>query len=270
MSTPKIAAIIVSYRTGWRLRDCLYALCGDPQVSQVIIVDNGNPAGDAAWISRFAAQRSDVTVVQPGDNLGFGRGANLGAASAGGADWLVFVNPDAMVKRGAAGMLAGAAHGAPRPVLVGGRIFGLDGREQRGCRRRELTWATAIGLNRWTLETAPAPAGPVPMDCVSGAFFAIPREDFLALGGFDEAYFLHVEDVDLCRRVREAGGTVLYHPSAGALHAGATSDAPSGVVPAHKAESLKHYFRKFARSPLDRLLNALLLPLLAWHVRRQR
>ncbi len=270
MTALKITAIVVSYRTGWRLKDCLYALAGDPAVGRVILIDNGNPPEDAAWIARFAGRRSDVTVIQPGSNLGFGRAANLGAEAAGGADWLIFVNPDAMVKRGAVREFVAADTNANRPVLIGGRIFGLDGREQRGCRRRELTWATALGVKRWTFENAPPPAGPVEMDCVSGAFFAMPRKDFKALGGFDEAYFLHVEDVDLCRRVREAGGRVIYQPAAGALHAGATSDVPSADVRNHKADSLAHYFKKFARRPADRLLNAILLPLLGWHLRRAR
>lgn len=269
MSLQSVTAIVVTYRTGWWLKDCLHALAGDPAISRVIVIDNGNPPDDAAWIARFAARRLDVTVIRPGENLGFGRAANLGAGAAGSADWLAFVNPDAVVKRGAVSALLAAASGALRPVLVGGRIFGLDGREQRGCRRRELNWATATGLKRWTLETTPPPDGPVSVDCVSGAFFAMPRQDFEALGGFDEGYFLHVEDVDLCRRVRIAGGAVIYQPAAGALHAGATSDVPSATVQAYKAESLVRYFRKFADGPADRLLNALLLPLLGWHVRRK-
>ena len=96
----------------------------------------------------------------------------------------------------------------------------------------------------------------------------MPRADFLALGGFDEGYFLHVEDVDLCRSVWAGGGTVVYQPRAGVLHYGATSDAPSAVVQAHKADSLAYYFRKWASGPLDRALNAVLIPLLRLWVTR--
>lgn len=267
MTEARVSAIVVSYRTGPRLRDCLYALKSDPEVDEIVLVDNGNPPDDTAWIDDLAARTPELVLVQPGDNLGFGRAANLGAQQATG-ELLVFVNPDAMIRRGSVSALQRADENQPTPCLVGGRIFGVDGIEQRGGRRRELTWLTALGLKRWTLERDPPPAAPVPMPVVSGAFFAMPKDQFLALeGGFDEGYFLHVEDVDLCRRVRAAGGSVIYQPAAGALHYGATANVPSAVVQAHKAYSLKHYFRKFARGPVDHILNALLLPLLSWHVR---
>ena len=86
------------------------------------------------------------------------------------------------------------------------------------------------------------------------------RADFERLGGFDEGYFLHVEDVDLCRRAIEAGGVVIYQPLAGALHYTSTSDVPAAAVQAHKARSLARYFRKFAKAPLERLCVELAVP----------
>ncbi|MEZ6012879.1 MAG: hypothetical protein R3C08_13540 [Hyphomonas sp.] len=88
-----------------------------------------------------------------------------------------------------------------------------------------------MGLDKWTLEHEPEPAGPVAVGAVSGAFFLIHSADFRKLDGFDEAYFLHVEDVDLAGgRAIEAGGSVIYQPAAGALHYGQTSRrvAPRG------------------------------------------
>ena len=268
MTEAHVSAIVVSYRTGARLRDCLYALKSDLDVDEIILVDNGNPSDDEAWIDELVLRTPELVLTRPGDNLGFGRAANLGARTATG-ELLVFINPDAMLRRGSVSALQQAFESQPAPCLVGGRIYGVDGIEQRGGRRRELTWLTALGLKRWTLERDPSPTEPGPMPVVSGAFFAMRRDAFLDLeGGFDERYFVHVEDVDLCRRVRAAGGSVIYQSAAGALHYGATTDVPSATVQAHKADSLKHYFRKFARGPVDHFLNALLLPLLSWHVRR--
>ncbi|MEO0465902.1 MAG: glycosyltransferase family 2 protein [Pseudomonadota bacterium] len=262
-----MTAIVVSYHTGWRLRDCLNALKSDPEVDEIILVDNGNPPDDTAWIDAFVARTEHLHLLRPGRNLGFGAANNLGAASAHG-DLLVFINPDAMIRRGSVSAFKDALASRTSPALVGGKIFGLDGREQRGARRRDLTWTTAIGLQRWTLQDTPPPAGPVPMPVISGAFFAMSKVDFEIVDGFDERYFLHVEDVDLCRRVRAAGGSVIYQPRAAALHFSATSDARGTIVARHKADSLGTYFKTWAHGPVDRLINAILLPLLTFWVRR--
>ena len=88
----------------------------------------------------------------------------------------------------------------------------------------------------------------------------MPRADFASVGGFDEGYFLHVEDIDICRRVGEAGGAVLFDPGAEALHFGATSKANWAKVESHKARGLVRYFEKFATSPGERLVVKVLAP----------
>ncbi|MEZ5986491.1 MAG: glycosyltransferase family 2 protein [Hyphomonas sp.] len=265
-SGPAISALVVTYRTGARLHECLYALKGDEAITEIIIADNGNPPGEQAWIDRFVAACPKARLIREGDNPGFGTAMNRAAALAGG-EMLLACNPDCVIKRGATAFMLEALEGAGRPAIVGGRIFGLTGREERGARRNTLTLWNAIGLGKWTLDGEPAPAGPVPVGAVSGAFFLMRREDYAALGGFDEAYFLHVEDVDLCRRAIEAGGAVIYQPKAGALHYTSTSDAPRGKVQAHKVASLKRYFRKFAKTPGEKLATALMVPLIGLAMR---
>ena len=256
-----VTAIVVSYQTGPRLHECLYALKSDPDISEIILVDNGNPPDAEAWIDGFVARTDKARLVRSGDNPGFGRAVNLGAASALG-EILLVINPDAVIRRGSVGPLLAAREGQPEPVLVGGKIFDTGGHEERGCRRNTLTLSRALGLGRWTLEDQPAPSGPIHVGAVSGAFFLMGRKAFRKLGGFDEGYFLHVEDVDLCRRVIEAGGSVIYQPLAGALHYGSTSRVPWGVVQDHKARSLARYFRKFAKDPFERALVMLATPLI--------
>ncbi len=267
--TPETAAIVVSFHTGPSLRECLYALLGEPGVSEIIVVDNGNPPTTRDWLDRFAEARP-CQVIRPSDNLGFGKAVNLGARATS-KEALLIINPDAVLRRGSLAALAEAADGARRPWLVGGRLFGVEGGEQAGPRRRRLTLWTALttftglaalpGVPGISLLGAPPPSGPIAMDTVSGALMLIRRDDFLSLGGFDEGYFLHVEDIDLCRRVWDAGGLVLYTPCAGALHYGSTSDAPSVVVERHKAAGLGRYFRKFAKGPAGTLAAWALAPL---------
>ena len=269
MSLPAVSAIVVTYFTGPRLKECLYALSADPEVAEIVVVDNGNPPEMERWIERFCADTSKARRIQSGDNIGFARAANLGARLAKGP-WLLFINPDAVLRWHSVEPMIDAAKDQPRPCLVGGKIFGLDGREQRGGRRRTLTLSRAIGLSRWTLERTPPPGGPVEMDAVSGAFFLMEKTDFQQIGEFDEGYFLHVEDLDLCRRVWASGGKVIYQPAAAALHYGSTAEATTEFVQSHKADGLKRYFTKFASGAMEKTLLAILLPLLVWRVRTKR
>ena len=84
MTQRPVTAIVVSYRTGPHLRDCLHALDSDPEVSAIILVDNGNPPEDEAWIAEFSARCPTVSLITPGKNLGFGNAVNLAAREAGG------------------------------------------------------------------------------------------------------------------------------------------------------------------------------------------
>lgn len=259
----QVSVIVVSYKTGPRLKECLYALVGDPSVAEIILVDNGNPAKMQEWVDRFSGTRDHLHVLRGHGNIGFGAGVSLGAAQAR-SEALLILNPDAVLRRGSIEALKAASLNLTSPWIVGGKIFDLQGREERGPRRRDLTLWRALtsfmGINTWTPERKPPPAGPVPMDVISGAFFLMSKTGFDLLGGFDEAYFLHVEDIDLCVRCRAAGGQVIYQPDAGALHYGATSDAPSGAVAKHKADSFARYFRSRAKGPAHRLITEALVP----------
>ena len=274
MTRPAVSAIVVSYNTGPRLRECLYALQADPSVSEIVVVDNGNPEADLAWLSQFAGDRQSVQLLSGHGNIGFSAGVNLGVSAARGPHLLV-INPDAVLRYGSVRSLQDTTSQVASPWIIGGKIFDLFGREERGPRRRELTlWraaTSALGINTWTLETTPAPAEPIEMPVISGAFFLTDQDSLRRLSGLDEGYFLHVEDVDLCRRCREAGGQVWYDPGAGALHYGSTSEAPSAVVEGHKADGLARYFRKFSRGPFHRALIELAVPIMrvgAWLKRR--
>lgn len=267
MSAPaQTAALVVTYHTGPRLAECLYALKADPEISEIVIADNGNPPEVQAWLEGFVTACGGRAKLLRLDNPGFGAAVNRLARETA-AEQLLVINPDCVIRRGSVGQLAAALEGAPAPAIVGGRIFGIDGQELRGARRNTLTLAAALGLSRWTLESEPPPSGPVPVGAISGAFFLMRRADFEQLGGFDEAYFLHVEDVDLCHRAIKAGGRVIYQPLAGALHYTSTSDVPSAFVQQQKARSLARYFRKFAKGPLERAMVELAVPFIGLALR---
>lgn len=270
-----VSAVVVSYRTGPSLFDCLNALLADGDVSEVVVVDNGNPPEDVARLNEMARGAAKLKMIGGGVNRGFGAGVNLGVQAAAGERLLV-INPDAILRPGSVAALEAARAIGGEPMIVGGRIYGEDGVEQRGARRRRLTLGSAAatflglgflrafhaGLVNINRDGEPAPCGPTPMNAVSGALMYLSRAGFDRLGGFDEGYFLHVEDLDLCRRAEQDGGSVIYTPLAGALHVGATSDASSMFVEKHKAAGLARYFRKFAKTPGERIAAEVLAPMM--------
>ena len=247
----RISVITVSYRTGPALMESLRSVLADPDVSELIVVDNGNSPADRAGLASLLGTDPRLRLLQGHGNTGFARACNYGASLATG-DVLLFLNPDAVIEPGAPRALLEAGRGRTHPWIAGGRLLGPDGAEQRGARRGRLTFASAFGsftpLHRlpgieslhW--ETRPLPNGPIELPTVSGAMMLMPRTTFDALGGFDDGYFLHVEDIALCRAAREAGGAVVFVPGAQAMHYGSTSNVPRMAIEWHKLRGFLRYF----------------------------
>ncbi len=275
VTLPSVSAVVVCYFTGSPLKDCLFSLLADPQVDEIVIVNNGNKPRDLGFLNRFAdAQKQRVKLITGHGNVGFAAGANLGARASRG-ERILFINPDAILRRGSIAAFEDAAIGLKEPWIVGGRVFDEHGKEQRGGRRRILRMTSAFvtftGLSLFEPLHSMfedfnrlrdnQPDGPVPMPVVSGALMYMSRQGFERLQGFDEDYFLHVEDIDICRRAGEVlGGDVAYTPLAGALHYGGTSDVPSWKVEWQKAKGLGLYFRKHASSRREKTLAFIMTP----------
>jgi GT2 family glycosyltransferase len=228
-AAPRVQIVIVNWNGGDWLRRCAASIAayGGAAVDRVVIVDNGSVDGSAdPDVPGLAPD-----IIRTGENLGFGRACNRGAAGAA-ADYLLFLNPDAALEAGTlATALAFMESAAAAEVGVCGiRLVGEDGETQRHCARfpnaRSFIGA-ATGLGALFPRAFP----PLPMtdfdhlesrpvDHVIGAFYLIRRPLFEELGGFDERFFVYLEDLDLSRRVREAGRSVYYLAGARAFHKG--------------------------------------------------
>ena len=249
-----LAVIMVSYHTGPALFPAIEAVLAEPAVGELIVVNHANPRDDAYRLVDLDRDEPRFTLVSTNANLGFSKGCNIGAAQTRAAR-LFFLNPDTLLQPGAARALMETLDAAAEPAIVGARITHMDGREQRGARRGELTVVSALGgffglarfvpglrdIHRET-EALPETAQAVP--AVSGAALMVSRAGFEALEGFDEAYFLHVEDLDICRRARDAGGVVMFEPRAEVRHYGSTSKISRFKVEHWKAAGLVRYFHR--------------------------
>jgi GT2 family glycosyltransferase len=281
MTRPGLTTVVmVSYFTGPCLDAAIKAVLDQPEPLEMLVVDNGNSPGVVAALESWAARELRLRVVSGHGNIGFGAACNLGARQ-GSGEFLLLVNPDGVLPPdGLARFLAHAATWRA-PFLIGPCVLDAEGREQSGSRHRELTPLSAIGgrlglgrilpAARYNLEGTPLPRELEPVAGTSGSCMFMRRADFLAIGGFDEGYFLYVEDVDLCLRFRQAGGDVLFAPDIAFRHVGGTSDAPRVVVERHKAQGFRRYFATHFPDtpwPMRLLLDAAISAQFAWRSAR--
>jgi N-acetylglucosaminyl-diphospho-decaprenol L-rhamnosyltransferase len=219
-----VSAVVVNYNAAGALVDCVASLRANA-IDDVVVVDNGSTDGSQALL---AAADPGVRWVRSGANVGYGRAANLGAATTGGNDLLI-CNPDLVIAPGAVQTLAARLDAAPRLGVVGPRLLNADGSRYPSARTfPDIGDAIGHGLlgmvapaNRFTrryrlLDWDHAEATDV--DWVSGACFLARRRAWDQIGGFDPAFFMYMEDVDLCWRMRHAGWATGYEPRATVTH----------------------------------------------------
>ncbi len=270
----QVTVIMVVFRTGEALKHSIAQVLAEPLVDEFILIDNGSTAEEEGIQDAAAEADQRLRIFRGHGNIGFARGCNMGGEAAHGRV-LVVLNPDAFLQPGCIGALVEAVDATPAPRLVGARILNIDGGEQRGARRGEVTPVTALlsltrlshaapALERFEIhhEQDPEPGQLLAVPTISGACFAITHDDYTGLGGLDEGYFLHVEDVDLCWRMRRSGGSVLFAPMARVVHLGSTSHTSPLKVEFFKGLGLVRYFRKRADNPRRLMLAYALAPLI--------
>ena len=246
----RVAAVVVNYHAGAVLADCLQRLLACPELVELALVDNGSePAETDSLLARLADPRVR-RLAQP-ENPGFAVACNRGARMVH-APWIAFVNPDCLVEADTFTRLL--AHAADEQLgVLGVQLVDADGRPDPASARRDplprRALATALGLERFGLEgvhLAEGDGSMVECDAVSGALMLVRREAFVAVGGFDEGYFMHAEDLDLCRRVRELGFAVRCDRRIRVLHLMGVSSRrrPYRVLLAKHRGTLR-YFGKF-------------------------
>ena len=201
-----------------------------------------------------------VVVVRPGRNVGYGAGVNRGLAALSGMSppppWVLVANPDLHVHPGAVDELRAVLEAHPAWALVGPRIYDDDGGVYPSVRRfpsfLDAAGHAVLALfnpeNPFTRRYNPgAPEGTdvVEADWISGSCFLARRSAFEELGGFDEAYFMYNEDMDLCWRARRAGWGVGFTGAAGVTHLQGASTArhPYKMMAAHHRSALRFTVR---------------------------
>jgi N-acetylglucosaminyl-diphospho-decaprenol L-rhamnosyltransferase len=253
-----LSVIVVSADSGAQLRECIRRVLASEVSLEVLLIDNASNDGVPQAIDRAYATDPRFKVTYNRTNLGFGPAVNLGASQARGHAVMV-LNPDCMIEPDDLQRLLDILAEQPRAGLIGAVVVDEQGRADPASHRRDPLFRRAFNTmfnragERINIE-GEIPAEVIEAEAVSGALMLLPRTVYQRVGGFDEGYFLHCEDLDLCRRVRDLGFKVLLAGDVRVLHTKGSSSRHRPVfVSRYKHRGMWRWFRRHdpaARNPV--------------------
>lgn len=242
-----IAVVVVTHESAETIDACLRRLREADDVAQVRVVDNASTDATLSIVQRHATADARLHFIANPDNPGFAVACNQGAAD-GDAPWLAFVNPDCFVKPDSLARLREHARALGGRALLGADLLDETGERDAAARRHDPDFQHMLRTASTAhLAIARDPARDVQrVDATSGALMLLPRALFDAIGGFDTAYRLHAEDLDLCRRARAAGAVVAVANDVRVVHLrGVSSRRKPWFVEWHKHRGLQRYFDRY-------------------------
>lgn len=199
---PRVSVIIVTYFSERYIEKCLDSVLSNGPF-EVVVVDNASKDGTLELIrDRFGS----VRLMARDSNIGYGAAVNEGVRESTG-NVVVVLNPDTIVCEGWLGKLVNTLRSDEKVIAVP-RIMIYDGSVVNTCGNQEhftgLTFTNGLGLQPDMIPDELNVSG------ISGACFAMRRDDFLRLGGFDEELFLYMEDAELSWRAHAQGYSFVY------------------------------------------------------------
>jgi len=260
----KLAIIILNYKTPCLVIDCLRSLQMEVDAERhiVLVVDNDSRDGSAEQIEEAIVLhqwQSWAKVVISPVNGGFSAGNNVGIRAVD-AECYLLLNSDTIVRQGAIAALLSSLEKYPEAGLISPRLEWPDTTPQISCFRyhspvSELIDSAATGPITLLLRSfdVPVPVSDQPFEpqWTSFASVMIRREVINQIGLMDEGYFMYYDDIDYCRRARDAGWQIIHYPNARIVHLrGGSSPVKEAVTNrkrprAYLYASRSRYFAKF-------------------------
>lgn len=251
--TPKLSIVIVSYFVRQEVEDCLNELKKSDLPLEVFVVDNASTDGTVEMLEAQFGDWPALHSIRSPANVGLARANNIPLEQLTG-EYTLILNPDTIPTPTVLRQLAAYLDEHPDVGVVGPKSLYADGTPHSSFHTRWtllhiFLWSTVP--RSWTSWWYDRPARLRERDVlfVSGACLLIRTSTFKQIGGYDDAYFLAVEDAaDLCRRAAATGLRVVYYPAAEIIHYGARSSENAGVKPfslLKAREGHLHYARKW-------------------------
>lgn len=209
---PSISVVMVMSNDRPSVDASIRSVLAEPLVGELLIADNGVSTGGDVLAS-LALQEPRVSLFVGQGNVGLARAANL-AASAARGDYLIFLDPDIVLQPGCVLGLVLELDKLSGPSIVGADV--------RNARRKAVSFGLETAKLQANNKRVAVPSGQSASFAkvnLSGCF-CLRRTEFTNLDGFDEGYFLHIEDVDLSWRASKSGGVVAISSRAKAIRAG--------------------------------------------------
>ncbi len=223
-----LSIVIVSWNVQGYLRRCLDSLRADLSQNpdhEVIVVDNDSTDGSIAMLEH---DFPEVTLIRNQENVGFAR-ANNQALKLSRGQFVLLLNPDTEVQEGSIRALISFLESHPQVGIVGPKLLNPDGTPQGSGVNLPSLSGSLLGYFRIKKEVTGTyhihADHPVAVKALVGACLLVRREVLEQVGGFDEDYFMYVEEIDWCYRVGQAGWLIYYVPSAVICHHGGQSTA---------------------------------------------
>lgn len=265
-----LSIIIVPYKCKDQLDITLAAVYASKTsyTYEVFIIDNDSRDGTVEMVRQKYLSRPELaakTTLLENTNEGFGRANNRGLKLAKG-DYILLLNPDTKVAPENFQVMLDFVKTRPDVGIATCKLIKANGELDWACRRSEpnpaVSFYRLFGLQKlfpkserfgaYNLTNKPIDQE-TEVDACTGAYMLIPREAYEKVGGFDEAFFMYGEDLDLCFRVRAAGYKVWYYPKTMSYHYKGQSSKKASVRSLrafHHAMWIyyqKHYYHKYAK-----------------------
>ena len=269
----ELSIVIVNYHHSHMLADCLESVYRTITKTrfEIIIVDNSSKDDGLELILK---RYPETRFINNRENVGFARANNQGVKIASG-DFLLFLNPDTIMTEGAIESMLGYIQSDSSVGILGPKVLNSDKTIQYSCRRFPTVWSGLF--NRYSLMTRLFPNNRFSrhylmldydhnsirsVDWVSGCCMMMPVSTFKKANGFDENYFLFIEDVDLCQIVKNKGLLVIYFPHAKIFHKISSSNSRStsqAIIKRH--QGMIYYNRKYFKANLimQHIINSIIV-----------